>query len=106
FELLESADPVIREYAEMLFEEDFRPYTAKQWGKKPEDIDPSIIRRVPVLLNDRDSYFDDTYECHPNGGYTELFNNLFDHPLITIQTNIDALKLISFDEEHGLVSFD
>lgn len=106
FELLESSDPVVREYADMLFEEDFRPYTAKQWGRRPEDIDPSIIRRVPILLNERDSYFDDTYECHPNGGYTALFRRMLDHPLISIHTQIDALPLIQFDDENGRVSFD
>ncbi len=106
FELLESEDPIIREYAEMLFEEDFRPYTAKQWGRKPEEIDPSIIRRVPVLLNERDSYFDDKYECHPKGGYTTIFKRLLDHPLIHVETNIDALPKIQFDDARRKIAFD
>jgi UDP-galactopyranose mutase len=105
FELLESKDDIIREYAEMLFEEDFRPYTAKQWGRRPEDIDQSIIRRVPVLLSERDSYFDDAHECHPNGGYTAMFRRLLDHPLIKIKMGIDALSLIEFDDKSGRVSF-
>ncbi len=106
FELLECEDAIIREYAEMLFEEDFRPYTAKQWGMKPENVDPSIIRRVPVLLNERDSYFDDTYECHPVGGYTTIFRRMLDHPLITVEMEIDALPRIQFHDEKGMVSFD
>ncbi len=106
FELLECEDAIIREYAEMLFEEDFRPYTAKQWGMKPENVDPSIIRRVPVLLNERDSYFDDTYECHPVGGYTTIFRRMLDHPLITVEMESDALPRIQFHDEKGMLSFD
>ena len=106
FELLDFPDPVVKEYAEMLFEEDFRPYTAKQWGRKPEEIDPSIIRRVPVLLNERDSYFDDLYECQPRHGFTAMFGRMLNHARITVRTGIDALPHLSFNEADGLVLFD
>lgn len=106
FELLESEDETIRSYASLLFEEDFRPYTAKQWGKNPEEIDKSVIRRVPVLLNDRDSYFSDKYECLPDGGFTKMFRNMLDHPNIRIVTSCDALQKIAFDEEKGTVSYE
>ncbi|MEO3947281.1 UDP-galactopyranose mutase [Gorillibacterium sp. CAU 1737] len=101
FELLESKDEKIHSYAKMLFEEDFRPYTAKQWGRKPEEVDPSVIRRVPILLNRRDSYFDDQYEVHPVGGYTKLFERMLDHAAITVELNIDALEHLRLDEEKG-----
>lgn len=106
FELLESEDPIIREYAEMLFEEDFRPYTAKQWGRRPEDVDQSIIRRVPLLMSDYDGYFDDPYQCHPVGGYTKMFEKILNHPLISVKTGIDALEHIEFNEDQGVVSYD
>jgi len=47
-EVLEHPDPEIRGYAEYLFEKDYAPYTAKQWGMLPEEIDPSVIKRVPL----------------------------------------------------------
>lgn len=105
FELLESDDDAIRDYAEMLFEEDFRPYTAKQWGLNPEEIDKSIIRRVPILLNDRDSYFNDEFECQPEGGFTVMVRNMLQHPLISIRLETDALQDLELDEETGRVSY-
>lgn len=106
FELLESHDPIIRDYAEMLFEEDFRPYTAKQWGKDPDEIDQSIIRRVPIWLNEKNTYFDDTYECYPSGGYYNMFLKILDHPNIQVVTSYDALQSIRFDETRNVVLFD
>mgnify|MGYP000891221662 CR=1 FL=1 len=106
FGLLDSPDPVVKAYAEMLFEEDFRPYTAKQWGRRPEEIDPSVIRRVPVLLNERDSYFDDLYECQPRHGFTRMFDRMLRHARIEVRTGIDARSRLSFDEAAGLVRFD
>ena len=44
-ELLESEDELIKEYANFLFEKDYRPYTSKQWGIKPEELDISILKR-------------------------------------------------------------
>lgn len=105
FELLESDDALIREYGEMLFEEDFRPYTSKQWGKKPEEIDKSVIRRVPVLLNYRDSYFDDPFEYQPVGGFAKLLGNMIDHPNITLKLQTDALPHISLNPDGGTASY-
>ena len=42
-----------------LFDAFFRGYTAKQWGMSLAEVDPSIIRRVPVRRNYDTNYFDD-----------------------------------------------
>ena len=44
-EVLENPDPDIRGYAEYLFQNDYAPYTAKQWGVSPAEIDPSVLKR-------------------------------------------------------------
>ena len=49
--LLNSDDPVIKEYAQFLFEKDYKPYTSKQWGIAPEELAISVLERVPVRLN-------------------------------------------------------
>jgi len=43
-DLLKSDDPLIKEYADFLFENDYRPYTVKQWEIKPEELDISVLR--------------------------------------------------------------
>ena len=47
-EVLEHPDEDIRGYAQYLFEKDYAPYTAKQWGVSPAEIDPSVLKRVPL----------------------------------------------------------
>ena len=58
----------------------FRPYTKKMWNMELEDLDPSIIQRVPVRKDHNDLYFpDDSYQLMPKYGYTELFKSIFNH---------------------------
>lgn len=94
FELLESENEIIRAYAKMLFEEDFKPYTSKQWGKNPDEIDESILKRVPIILNSRNTYFNDIYEAQPEFGFTHLMLNIINHPNIKSIKGIDALNYL------------
>ena len=75
-----------------LFDAFFRGYTSKQWGKSPEDIDPSIIKRVPVRATYDVNYFNDYNQGIPLTGYNSLFEKLLDHPLVTLRCNA-ALRL-------------
>lgn len=50
-EVLEHADQDIHNYAQFLFENDYAPYTAKQWGVAPNEIDPSVLKRVPLRFS-------------------------------------------------------
>lgn len=74
-----------------LFEAFFRGYTSKQWGKAPEDIDSSIIRRVPVRNNYDTNYFNDYWQGIPSDGYNALFDRLLDHPDIKVQCNCSLM---------------
>lgn len=91
-EVLQHPDKDIRSYAEYLFENDYAPYTAKQWGVSPSEIDPSILKRVPLRFSYDEGYFDDQYQVMPVHSFTNFFTNLLNHPQIDIQLNIDALK--------------
>lgn len=89
-EVLAHEDPDIRGYGEYLFENDYAPYTAKQWGVSPNEIDPSVLKRVPVRFSYDESYFTDTYEAMPVHSYTTMFENLLQHENITITLNTEA----------------
>jgi len=56
----------------------FKGYTTKQWGKKPNDLPASIIKRVPIRLNFDDNYFSDKYQGIPIGGYTKMFERMLE----------------------------
>lgn len=89
-ELLESKNPLVKQYADFLFAHDYSLYTAKQWGMKPSQIDPSVLKRVPVLFSYKDGYFDDTWQKIPEDGYTAWFEQLLDHPNIQVCLNVEA----------------
>lgn len=90
-EVLEHPDADIRGYAEFLFQNDYAPYTAKQWGVSPKEIDPSVLKRVPLRFSYEEGYFDDPYQVMPVHSFTRFFENLLDHPNIHVQLGTDAL---------------
>lgn len=105
-EALESPNNHIRQYAEFLFEKDYSLYTAKQWGLSPKEIDPSVLKRVPLRLSYNDGYFDDTYQIMPSNTYVDFFKNLLNHPKIKVQLGIEALDHITKDEDNKTILVD
>lgn len=98
-EVLKHSDPDIRGYAEYLFAKDYAPYTAKQWGISPAEIDPGVLKRVPLRFSYEEGYFDDKYQVMPKHSFTRFFENLLDHPNITVKLNVDALKYLTVRED-------
>lgn len=90
-EVLEHPDSEIQNYAAYLFQNDYAPYTAKQWGVSPSEIDPSVLKRVPLRFSYEEGYFDDRYQTMPEHSFTHFFERLLDHPNITVELNVEAL---------------
>lgn len=103
-ELIENTDPLIKEYAEFLFKNDYSLYTAKQWGMKPEDVDVSVLKRVPVRMDYQEMYFTDKYEFMPVDGFAAFVENLLNHPNIKV-VHADARTMIKLDARAGKVAF-
>ena len=97
-ELRQNPDPEIARLADYVYEHVFVYYTMKQWGQKPEEIDPNTTARVPVFLSRDDRYFQDAYQGMPLEGYTPMFEAMLDHPNITLELNADALKRLKLED--------
>jgi UDP-galactopyranose mutase len=68
----------------------FRPYTRKMWGCELEEMDASIVRRLPIRFDTNDQYFpSERHQALPFDGYTALFRNIFAHPAISVALSID-----------------
>lgn len=102
-EVLSYPDADIRAYAEYLFANDYAPYTAKQWGVSPAEIDPSVLKRVPLRFSYDEGYFDDPYQVMPEHSFTEFFENLLDHPGITVQLGVEALEHLQIQDNRILL---
>ena len=74
-------------HSSAVFDAFFRGYTSKQWGKAPEEIDPSIIKRVPVRDNYDVNYFKDYLQGIPSDGYNAVFERMLDHPNVELRLN-------------------
>lgn len=98
-EVLEHPDKDIREYAEFLFKNDYAPYTAKQWGVSPSEIDPSVLKRVPLRFSHNEGYFDDLYQVMPKHSFTTFFENLLAHPNINVELGIEALERLTVQDD-------
>ena len=96
----------IRHFAEFLFEKDYKLYTAKQWNLQTDEIDPSVLKRVPIVLSYGDTYFYDKYEFIPKEGITAMYSNIVNHPNITIKLGVDALDHVAIDEYCHRVLYD
>ena len=105
-ELQKNEDEGIKEIAEYVYENIFLKYTMKQWNQKPEEVDKSVTARVPVLVSYDNRYFQDKYQGMPLEGYTKIFDNMLDHPNITVELGKDAKEVISFDFDHYKILVD
>ncbi len=72
-----------------LYEAFFMNYTAKQWQTAPENLEASIISRLPVRYNYDNRYFSDKYEGLPVDGYTAWLERMAEHPNIEVRLNTD-----------------
>ncbi len=101
-EMRKSSDPEVKFLSEYVYEKVFLHYTMKQWGVKPEEIDPSVTARVPVYISRDDRYFTDPYQAMPLHGYTVLFENMLFKSTsgknIKIMLNTDFKEIASMDK--------
>ena len=94
-------EAVLNKVGPELYEKMFRHYTKKQWDKFPEELDASVLNRIPVRNNHDDRYFSDKYQALPKGGYTKLFERILSNENIEIRLETDY-----FDIKDQLVDFE
>ena len=100
-DLREKNDPELAEVADYVYENVFLHYTMKQWGKTPDQIDPSVMGRVPVFVGDDDRYCPKApHQGMPTVSYTDLFEHMLDHDLISVFLDVDARDLLSLGDGH------
>ncbi|KAF5051440.1 dTDP-fucopyranose mutase [anaerobic digester metagenome] len=105
-ELARDEDEDISGFGNLLFEKSYRTYCAKQWGIPTEQLDKSIIERVPMAMSYDERYMNKDFQYIPKEGFTALFAAMLNHPNITVRTGEDALDHLRFDEDSRTISYD
>ncbi|HAW09058.1 MAG TPA: UDP-galactopyranose mutase [Bacteroidetes bacterium] len=103
FKLLQSKDNDLKFLADYIYKNVFLGYNLKQWGITPDELDPSVANRVPILLNRDNRYFQDQYQGIPLEGYAKIFERLLDNPNIELKLNTDFKNIINEIEYDNLI---
>ena len=104
-ELRKTNDQDLKFLANYIYKKIFVNYTAKQWGRKPEEIDPEVTARVPVVISRDNKYFTDKYQGVPKEGYTKIFERMLAHPNIKILLNTNFKEVLKVDLESRKIYF-
>lgn len=88
----EQKDEDLKFLSNYVYEKVFLHYTAKQWGKNPNEIDSAVTARVPVYISKDSRYFQDKYQGIPLNGYTKMVENILNHQNITVKLNTEYNK--------------
>lgn len=78
---------ILSQVGEEIYYKFIHGYTKKQWGKDPEDLPSSIIKRLPIRLTFDDNYFNDKYQGIPIGGYTSMVEAMQEGADICLETD-------------------
>jgi len=100
-ELREIDDAELKFLADFIYEKIFVNYTAKQWGKRPEEISAEVTGRVPVFISRDNRYFQDKYQAVPALGYTRIFENMLNHANISVLLNTHFNDVFNLDLDSG-----
>ena len=98
--VLTSEDVVLNSVGRDLYEKFFLNYTKKQWGLEPSQLKAGVAARIPTRTNTDDRYFTDTYQAMPLHSYTAMFENMLNHPNITVKLSTDYKDLLAQGVEY------
>ncbi|MBX6422898.1 UDP-galactopyranose mutase [Thermosulfurimonas sp. F29] len=104
-ELKKTEDQDLKFLANYIYNKVFLNYTLKQWGKRPEELDPEVTARVPIVISKEERYFQEKYQGVPEEGYTQIFQKMLSHPNIKILLNTDFRELIRLDWKFRKIYF-
>lgn len=82
--------------ANYIYEKVFKHYTMKQWWIDENEIDPEVMKRVPIVISRDNRYFpNQKYQWMPKEWYTKMFERMLDNKNITVMLNTDYKDIIN-----------
>ena len=98
-------DKDLKFLADFVYKKVFLNYTKKQWGMKPEELDPSVTARVPIYISRDDRYFQDDYQGIPKEGYKKLFERMINNSNIELMLETNFKEVIKLDHNKKKIYF-
>ena len=102
-EIKNSEEMAKNRIGKILYDKLVNQYTYKQWKKYPNELDSSVLKRIPIRNNFDTRYFSDRYQALPERGYTEFFKNILKNPRINVKLSTD---FFDFKKNNDLSKFE
>lgn len=99
-DLMNHTDADLQLIGKYVYDNIYVYYTMKQWGKKPEEIDPAVTARVPVNISYDNCYFADRYQGVPLHGFTPMFEEMIAHDNITVALQTQAKDVLEIKDKN------
>jgi len=87
-----SEEYCLQKFGNNLYEKLIKHYTKKQWDKYPNELDVSVLQRIPLRYDDSEGYFHDKYQAMPKEGYTNFISNIVNKQNILVLYNTDYME--------------
>jgi UDP-galactopyranose mutase len=87
-----SEEYCLNKFGNDIYEKVIKYYTKKQWDKYPNELDVSVLKRIPIRYDFTEGYFNDKYQALPKYGYTNFINNIVNKTNICILYNTDFFE--------------
>lgn len=104
-EITNSEEMAKSRIGEQLYDKLIKDYTFKQWNKYPNELDKSVLQRIPIRNNFDTRYFNDKYQALPHKGYTHFFQRLLHHENIEVLLTTDYFEYIKTHNDYDIVIF-
>ncbi len=72
----DSEEVIVSQVGWPLYEQFFKGYTQKQWGRPPKELAASVCGRIPIRTNRDNRYIDARFLGLPTEGYHRLFQRM------------------------------
>jgi UDP-galactopyranose mutase len=90
-------EQVLSEVGLTIYDDLFRDYTEKQWGRPARLLDKSVVGRLRARLSDDDRYSLNRFQAMPIDGYTAMFARILEGIEVRLSTDAQSFDLEDFE---------
>ncbi len=91
-------DFAISKIGEKMYKLLVKGYTEKQWNVPCKEVNPQILKRLPIRKEWNNNYFNDEYQGIPKNGYTKVIENMIEGVDVMLNTPFD------FDKHYNIAN--
>lgn len=106
FDLMKSDNLKIKEFASLMYQNNYEPYSMKQWGVSPYVLEKKVVGRTPIWIsNNGRKSADYKFKKIPKDGYLSIFTKMLSNKNIEVILDTDAKELLKLDFDNGDILF-